>query len=58
MKESILDRVCKCKQCGKAYLDGIEGDSSRCDYCIAEDELMEKASDKQQKDRGLTSQSG
>jgi hypothetical protein len=42
MKESILDKVCKCKQCGKAYLDGIEGDSSRCDYCIAEDEIRNK----------------
>ena len=40
MKKSILELVEKCNKCGKAFLVNIEGDLHTCDYCLAEDEMM------------------
>jgi len=41
MKESILHRVNRCG-CGLTYYIGVDGDSDRCDECIANAELADK----------------
>ena len=41
MTKDIIDAIAKCDCCGKAYLIDLEGDDKTCDYCLAENELMQ-----------------
>jgi uncharacterized CHY-type Zn-finger protein len=45
MKQTMINRICLCDHCRKAFIINEQGDESRCDNCLAEDELTHEMID-------------
>jgi len=39
MKQTMINRICLCDHCRKAFIINEQGNESTCDNCLAEDEL-------------------
>lgn len=45
MKNSMINKIVLCEECGSAFTMYLEGDESVCDSCIAAKELTHKLID-------------
>jgi hypothetical protein len=45
MKQTMINRICLCDHCRKAFIINEQGNESRCDNCLAEDELTHEMID-------------
>jgi hypothetical protein len=45
MKQAMINRIRLCEHCRKAYIINEQGDETKCDNCLAEDELTHEILD-------------
>lgn len=40
MKDSLINRIVLCDGCHSAFIINVEGDSTTCDLCLADNETI------------------